>query len=414
MRLLIAWASGGNWGHVSRQLALARHAEAWSADVVWAVPARKVTALQAVRERGYRILACRNVEPPLSAPQATPRCYADILLGMGFGNEAVLEAQVTAWLNVFARVKPDRVLIDYAPAAQLAALLAGLPTVQVTNGFDSPPAECPPYEGQVRGPYLRQHAAAQVQKVERAMQAVAHKLAPQRHTSLPALIDYPQRLFDCVPESDPYAEQRDMRTQRIAYVGPLGEAPAASPPNWPAGHRSAPRVFAYLRGTRPHVRTALEALSLLGADVLCVWPDVSDDMLATLRYLPRLHMTRQPVHIQTALAQAQAVLNYGSSTVVAQTILSGKPQLMLPTDHEKLMVSAQVARNGLGGVCTERESGAEVQRLAQKLLMDAQTAQAARTVAARHVHLPDQAATAIREALGGAAHHSAERRLAEH
>ncbi len=414
MRLLIAWASGGNWGHVSRQLALARHAESWSADVVWAVPACKAAAMQAVRECGYRILASRNVDPPCSALLATPRCYADILLSMGFGDAAVLEAQVTAWLNAFAQVQPDRVLIDYAPAAQLAALLAGLPAVQVTNGFDSPPADCPPYEGQVRGAYLRQHATAHVKRVEQTMHAVASKLAPHMQTSLQALIEHPQRLLDCVPESDPYAEQRDLRTQRTTYIGPLGEAPAAEPPHWPAEISAAPRVFAYLRGARPHFRTALEALHQLGADVLCVWPDVPDDVLATLQHRPQLRITRQPVQIQTALAQAQAVLNYGSSTLVAQTVLASKPQLMLPTDHEKFMVSAQVARNGLGSVCSERQSVADVQRFAQDLLVDSRAAQAARTVAARHGNLSEQAATAIREALCGAAHTSTKCQLAKH
>ncbi len=413
MRLLMAWACGGNWGHVSRQLALARHAQTWGADVVWAVPAYKAAAMQAVRDRGFRILASRSVDPPRSVPQPTPRCYADILLSIGFDDAAALEAQVTAWLNVFAQAQPDRVLIDYAPAAQLAALLAGLPTAQVTNGFDSPPATCPPYEGRVRGPYLRQHAAAQVQKVEQVMHAVARKVAPQKQTSLQALIEHPQRLLDCVPESDPYAEQRDLHTQRMAYVGPLGEAAAAAPVRWRADNVNAPRVFAYLRGTRPHLRTALEALLQQGADVLCVWPDVPDDILATLQYRPHLHITRQPVQIQTALAQAQAVLNYGSSTVVAQTLLAGKPQLMLPTDHEKLMVSEQVARNGLGSVCTEQESVADVQRLAQKLVVDTRAAQTAQAVAARHRHLPQRAAAAIRESLGGAAHDSATRPFAQ-
>jgi hypothetical protein len=86
---------------------------------------------------------------------------------------------------------------------------------------------------------------------------------------------------------------------------------------------------------------------------------------------------------------------------------------MLPTDHEKFMVSALVARNGLGGVCTDRDSAADVQRLARDLLVDPRGAQAARSVAARHENLREQAAMAIRESLCGAARDSAKRQPVE-
>ena len=57
---------------------------------------------------------------------------------------------------------------------------------------------------------------------------------------------------------------------------------------------------------------------------------------------------RHPVDMGQALAQADAVLNYGSTTTVAQTLLAGKPQLMLPSDVEKILVARKVVEQGAG------------------------------------------------------------------
>lgn len=400
MRILIAWCHGGNWGHVSRQLALAGHARKLGAEVIWAVPASKANAMGPVRALGHRVLVSAAAQSE-SRTQSTPRCFADILLGIGFAEPPTLEAQTIAWMRLYGQVRPDRVVIDYAPAAQLAALLQGLPAVQLTNGFDSPPAHCPPYESRLRGPYLRQHAAARVQQVERNLSNVARRIEPDARTTLKELIEYPQRLVDSVAECDPYAAHREASTTRVAYVGPLGHVPNAHAPLWPSPLRTpSQRVFAYLRGPNPQFASALMSLQEGGASILCVWPDAPGQVLCRLSAVERLRITQKPVQAAAAIAQADAVVNYGSSTVVAQTLLAGKPQLMLPTDHEKRLVGACVADGGMGALCDADASAEQLRAAALHFCANvAAMTSAAQAVAARHTTLPKQAAAAIREAL---------------
>jgi UDP:flavonoid glycosyltransferase YjiC (YdhE family) len=398
MRILITWCNGGNWGHVSRQLAFARHAAAIGAEVLWAVPARHARAMATVRARGSRVLVHTAVRAPPSCRQGTPRSYADILVHQGFGDAASLHAQTVSWLDLYAQVRPDRVVIDYAPAAQLATQLAGLPALQLTNGFDSPPADCPPYEAGVRGPYLRHQAATAVQTVEHTLHMVAARVAPSTCTSLRGLIEYPHRLMDCVEESDPYAVQRAPSDTRRDYVGPLGEAPDAAPAQWPASPGSR-RVFAYLRGDHPHFRTVLSALEQANASVLCVWPDASEAAAAYFTNQTRMRMVREPVQAASALAQADAVVNYASSTFVCQTLLAGKPQLMLPTDHEKVMVGGRVVSLGLGVLCREDDAETQVQEMTQTLLEDTRMRDDAQAAAARYGQLCEHASSVIRAAL---------------
>ena len=91
--------------------------------------------------------------------------FADILLSFGFSDADVLGRAVRDWMKLFDVVQPDRIVLDYAPAAQLAAQLQGLPAFQITNGFDSPPADCPIYGIAMRGPYLERLNARKLDQI---------------------------------------------------------------------------------------------------------------------------------------------------------------------------------------------------------------------------------------------------------
>src|SRR5262249_12877698 len=60
--------------------------------------------------------------------------------GAGLADADALQMLLAAWDRLFALVKPDVVVADYAPAATLAARTR-LPVILVGTGFTVPPAE---------------------------------------------------------------------------------------------------------------------------------------------------------------------------------------------------------------------------------------------------------------------------------
>ena len=150
-RVLLAWEHGRNLGHISRLLAVAQLVEEQGGEPVWAVPP---AYMQAPQLRG--VPHARHAAPVMrqAAPAARQRIdsFAYILLSFGFGDVAVLGEAVRARVQLFETVQPRSVVLDYAPAAQLAAQLLGLRASQISSGFNAPPADCPVFGVTLRGP----------------------------------------------------------------------------------------------------------------------------------------------------------------------------------------------------------------------------------------------------------------------
>lgn len=324
-----------------------------------------------------------------AVPAASQRIdsFADILLSFGFGDAAVLGESVRAWVRLFETVQPHSVVLDYAPAAQLAAQLLGLRVFQVSNGFDAPPAHCPVFGIALRGPYVERLNMQKLARLNVTMGQVGRDITGRPSPALEAYFNHPTKVYDCIAHTDPYGPRKDGM-----YVGPLA---AAHPPStavdatsWladVADHPHDPHIFAYLRNV-PQPGEWLDALCQVPARTLCVWPDVPDELLQS-HCNSRVRITRQPVNMHRALAQADAVLNYGSTTTVCQTLLAGKPQLMLPMDIEKMLVAQKVEQQGAGLVWRKGRSTC-VQAL-QQLLQTSRLATAAQAVAAQYsaVHM---------------------------
>lgn len=376
-RILLAWEHGRNLGHISRLLAVARLIEAQGGEPVWVLPPAFMQAAQ------FSNLPHARFAAPLmrqAAPAQPLRIdsFADILLSFGFGDAAVLGRAVRAWAQLFETVRPCSIVLDYAPAAQLAAQLLGVRAFQITNGFDAPPPNCPVFGITVRGPYMEQLNARKLQQISTTMAQVGHDVTGRPGPTLEDYFNCPSKVYDCIPETDPYGSR-----DHGLYVGPLATLHNAEAALWPhntANQAPGPRVFAYLRNV-PNASEWLDALCRADACSLCVWPDASDALIQR-HCNSRVRIVRQPVDINRALAQADAVLNYGSTTTVCQTLLAGKPQLMLPTDIEKTLVARKVVEHG-AGLMWRQGSGACAEALHQFLNASA-LAPAAQTITARY------------------------------
>lgn len=339
-RVLVAWEHGRNFGHVARLTAVAGWLKQAGADIVWALPPGWADA-EPFRSGPHRCVPAPSIVPSRAGSQGAAQSFADVLASFGFLDAAALQATVRRWLDLFDRLAVDRIVLDYAPAAQLAALLRGLPALQITNGFDAPPAECPLFGIGMRGPMLERRNARQMAELDRSIAAVAQALGRAAGASLRELLAYPARCYDCIAETDPYGPRADG-----VYVGPLGQPPETASVPWPEGAAEAPKVFIYLRA-EAQVDRVLAALQRMGALAIVAWPDASAQALAA-RERAGLRLVNCAVNLREVLPQCAAVVNYGSTTLVCQALLAGKPQMMWPADAEKWLVARRVEQVGAG------------------------------------------------------------------
>ena len=279
----------------------------------------------------------------------------------------------------------DHVLLDNAPGAQCAAYLLGLPATQISNGFDAPPPVCPPFDVGMRGPWVDARNQQRHDALSARIGEVASRLASRPGATLAAMLEYPRRWFDCIVETDPYGRLR-AGSRGHSYIGPQGRPPETTELAWPtAASAQAPRALVYLRGSTAPAGV-LAALASHGARVICAWPDAkAEDVEAAMQRGQAV--AAGPVNFARALQEADWVVNYGSSGFVCQSLLAGKPQLMLPSDTEKYLVARRVQSLGAGVVVRESPvyEAASFQRTIEEALTRLpQAGTAARQIALRH------------------------------
>lgn len=383
MRVLIAWQYGHNLGHLARLLAVADALRQSGAEVAWAIAAPQRKSAAAVMAASYKVVpAPSSMGRMATTPLAS---YVDVLNALGFAEAGLLAGQVGDWMALFRKEAVDQVLLDNAPGAQCAAYLLGLPATQISNGFDAPPPACPPFSVGMRGPWVDARNQQRHDALSDRIGEVASRLVGRTGATLAAMLGYPRRWFDCIVETDPYGRLR-AGSLGHSYIGPQGRPLETAELAWPAASSAqAPRVLVYLRGnTRP--TAVLAALASHGARVICAWPDAKAEDIEAATQRGQA-VAAGPVDFAHALQEADWVVNYGSSAFVCQSLLAGKPQLMLPSDTEKYLVARSVQSLGAGVLVREPPVHGEagLQRTIEEALARLQQAATpARQVAQRH------------------------------
>lgn len=373
-RVLLAWEHGRNYGRLSRLLTVARLIEQQGGEPLWVVPRsqRDAPALVALSHRRF---ISPVIEQETFKPDFRADSFADVLWAVGFGNRSALLQATHAWMQMIELLQPECVVLDYAPAAQLTCQMLGLRAFQLTNGFDAPPPDCPPYARVRPDSALGQRNAKKVARLSANIEEVALEHTGRRDSSLAAILLHPRKIFECIPETDPYGPRQDG-----LWVGPLGAPLDTVDVPWPDSRLQRRRVFAHLR-TMAGATALLDELQRSDAVTLCVCRDASDEMIERYRDTS-VRIVRHAVPLERALPEADAVVNQGATALVCQTVLAGKPQLIMPTDFEKLKVAQRLAESGAGAVWNPAECGAR--EAVRRLLHTPQHAAVARQLAVRY------------------------------
>ncbi len=334
MRLLFCWELGANFGHLSAIAALQRMLRDTGHNLVFAV-----ADLRAARD----LLGdeAELLQAPVW-PRFTSRgsrneiaSFADVLVPLGFSDTSVLGPVVDGWLGLLKAIRPDVLICDHSPAAQLAARVAGLPLITLGTGFTQPPLE---YEAL---PPLRTDIAPALPEI--ALLASANEVLERRGAGpvnlLPELFRADRRIVIGLPELDPY---RSFRRELLCappggYSHPL-----------PRGSGSRPsHIFAYLGSELPGLEAKIQVLCDLPYPVEVHVRGGDRFLLEFIRMRGKIAHER-PANIHETLARATHVVSQGGAMLASEAFSAGLPHLILPLYRETQLNASLVVRAGAG------------------------------------------------------------------
>ncbi len=347
-KILFAWEFGENWGHLSRDLSIARRLQETKHEVIFAVSDTKV-ATEVLGPAGIPF-----VQAPLSRrvvgisqPVAS---HAEMLIAAGYGEWETLHGLVSAWRGLFELVRPEVMVIDYAPTALLAARTQNIPVVLVGSGFELPPdlSPLPSFRTWENVPTKRLELAETL--ALRNTNAVLAGYSASPFARFAELFQSQHKILTTFAELDHYGPRPDQH-----YAGPVYDLPRARKVEWRAG-LDGPRIFAYLRPWVPNVDALLGALGASGAQVVCAFPGATRAQLERSQ-APGLRILPEAVALEYLLPTADLVIGYGAGTI-ASTLLAGVPMMLVPLHSEQYLSALRVETLGAGVVVRGKPSQA--------------------------------------------------------
>lgn len=372
-RILFAWELGDNYGHLTKDLAVAQDLRARGHAVDFMIRDTRIGD-ELLSKAGFSFLqaplpqcAVRLVKPPVN--------YADILAINGYADRPTLSGLVRSWRSVFDHLQPDVVVIDHAPTALLAACLHGIPAGIIGNGFEVPPPLNPL-------PPIRPWEAMSIDRLRAAdavvlsnINAVTTAGGGHALSQLSELFAGQTTRLTTFSELDHFGARRDGE-----YVGPIGGVPHALTVPWQTEQK--PRVFAYLHRSLPGLEALLSALQDQVVECTCVIPELPVALKKQFES-KHLHLVGQPITLEAILPMANVAIASGSNTI-AESLLAGVPLLLVPESVEQYLAAARVEALGAGLMIRTARSQTDFASALDRILTDKCFAQVAQRFAQKY------------------------------
>lgn len=337
MKTLFAWEIGGNLGHIAKYLPLLRQLRQRGHELLFA---------SKELELAQRLLAPEGIAH-VQAPLVTrftgrirePASFADILAEIGFADADALAGLLSGWRTLFELFKPDVLVAEYAPAAQFAARLYGVPCLSLGTGFEHPP-NVQPFP--LFRPWLKLSTEALLKKEAKLLDVVNTVLTRQGIAPMSRLQDVLKTdlsLLTTLPELDHYGARKG-----ASYIGPMFTLADGLTQDW-AG-LPGPRIFAYLR-PYPELPYMLDALRDSNASVLAVVPGIGTERAAAYSS-ERVHVFEEHLKLAPLLRDMDLAITHGGHGLAGAFLLNGVPMLTVPTNIEQYMMSGRLIQLGVG------------------------------------------------------------------
>jgi UDP:flavonoid glycosyltransferase YjiC (YdhE family) len=382
-RILIAWELGGNLGHITPLLVVARALRERGHHVSFAVPSGRPPIVDALKRASFPFVQAptpRSTQPDL--PQE-PASYPEILLHFGFADPSALATSVRAWREIYRHSAPNLIVFDHAPTALLAARATGLPRVLFGTGFASPPRVSPMPSIRPWQEISTERLLASEQRALDTTNAALRAIGAIPLNVLHELFDVEENLLTTLPELDHYGTRPNAH-----YICPIFGNIDGNEPQWPEGEGK--KVFVYIRPNSAAFRPLAATLRKLDVRTLWFAPGIPADARANFEASSSLNIVTEAVDIRAVTASADAAVLHGGHGTTAAMLLAGVPVLLLPEQLEQMLLGRCVAALGAGAALNLRSSELGPTTMLRQLVHDSRFVAHARAFAAKHSRL-DQA-----------------------
>lgn len=382
-RVLFAWEFGGDLGHASRLVPIARALRSLGHEPLFAF--RDLALLGSLASEGFAWFAAPRLRPPAPA-NPSPLSATDILLNVGFVDAAGLAGALRAWQSLFDCAKPALVACDYAPTALLAARAAGIARLTIGTGFSLPRLADPmpalrPWHSTDRAT-LERIDARFVEGISKAFERLPRGGSGLRRAQ--DLFDAPSHLLCTFPELDPFGPR-----EGVEYVGPQGDPESGAHVAWTP---SRPHVFAYLKPRDARFSRIVDALAALEGEVHLAAPGLDPIQARTLSR-GSLTVHAEPLRLDGFLDDADLCVFHAGPGLAARALVAGVPMALLPMQLEQFLVGQRLADAGVATMLAPDAELPDLARWLEKALADGALADAAAAHAAKHAgHRFDDAA----------------------
>lgn len=382
-RVLFCWEIGEGSGHVVPYLSLigALRDRGWEVAVVARNTAEVGARVQACGATLFQAPVCLSIFPEMDANSFNS---TELLLQHGYGYEPMLDGIFSSWLALMRSWQPDLVLGSNAPTAHLAAQCLAIPDVVIGTGQTCPIATSPAPLTRPWQPGIEQRIAANEDRVRQTINAVMLKHGFARRQFPMDMYSAGPTLLCSLPELDHFGAHRG--TEAV-YLGRLPSAASASNAVW-AAPTDSPDIFVYVHYTKP-IEALLAVLAKRASRSLIYMPNLTPRERVALeaRYGPALLFAAHAVDLNKILPSTKLVISNAGHGLTLQSLLAGKPLLLLPTHWEQSVVAEHVTKIGAGIMASLMEQHPKFHRGIDALLRNPACREAAERFAKRYQDL---------------------------
>jgi UDP:flavonoid glycosyltransferase YjiC (YdhE family) len=328
--ILCTWEMGGELGHLAQLALLTKALESDGHRVVLALkdlsrcyPFFKETEAQILQAPNW--LLQLKMQRPIA-------CQADALLLSGYVDADALFMLTKAWKSIVQLVKPDVVIFDYSPTAQLALHdETGIRKIIQGTGFSVPEAGYPIADWRYQ--IVSDNLVEEQERVAlNPINMVLKKLNKPVLEKLSDLWKVDQMILCEYPPFDLYHKSRTNTEYCIKKDSSNNQEPIVFPDT---GRK---KIIAYFKPAHPGIEQLIKALALTNADVFVVCLMGPEKVLKSCES-DHFKYSTTPVNLTQGFTQADLFIGHGNSNTVTEALGAGIPVIAFPLQQEQLLIA---------------------------------------------------------------------------